>query len=214
MVKKYLPLLWLLISLYGCSTNTSLTPGAALLSGMQQYESEMQSSDNSVGRWPERQRLAGSFKTIVVATLGSSREFNRLVDLDLRKREFSITMRQTSVQADRLQEMKEEIVRMNNEISLLKPVVKAQIATLPVLGEGQPRVEGIATIGMLDLALESFSANETRDVEGRWTQVDQYVVTDLGSFATVRAPDGHTFRCNIYSVADEGSGVRCNPVGR
>lgn len=214
MNKTYIPLFGLLASLYGCSTNTSLTPGATLLSGMQQYQSEMQSSDNSPGRWPERQRLAGSLKTVGVATLGGSREFNRLVDLDLRKREFSITMRETSVKPDRLQEMKEELVRMNDEISALKPVVRAQIATLPVFGEGQPRVEGVATLGMLDLALESFAVSDMRGVEGRWTKVDQYLVTDLGSFSTVRAPDGHTFRCNVYSVPEEGGGVRCDPVGR
>lgn len=211
MIKKYLLLFWLVTGLYGCSTG-NLTPGATLLAGMQQYQGEMQSRGGSPSRWPERQQAAGTLKTVVLATLGGSREFNRLVDLDVRKREFSITMRETSVRPDRLQEMKEEMVKMNEEIVALKPIIRAQIATIPVYGEGQPRVEGVATIGMLDLALESFSASEMKGVEGRWARVDQYVVTDLGSFSTVRAPDGNTFRCNVYSVPEEGGRVQCDPV--
>ena len=211
MIKKYLLLFWLVTGLYGCSTG-NLTPGATLLAGMQQYQGEMQSRGGSPSRWPERQQAAGTLKTVVLATLGGSREFNRLVDLDVRKREFSITMRETSVRPDRLQEMKEEMVKMNEEIVALKPIIRAQIATIPVYGEGQPRVEGVAAIGMLDLALEFFSASEMKGVEGRWARVDQYVVTDLGSFSTVRAPDGQTFRCSVFNVPEEGGWIKCDPV--
>jgi len=213
MIKKYLSLFWLVTSLYGCST-ANLTPGATLLAGMQQYQGEMQSLGSSPSRWPERQQAAGTLKTVVLATLGGSREFYRMVDLDLRKREFAITMRETNLRADRLQEMKDESVKMNEEIVALKPIVRAQIATIPIQGDAQQRVEGAANRGLLTLALDAFSASDARGVEAPSTKVDQYVVTDLGSFSTVRAPDGQTFRCTIFNVPEEGGWIKCDPVGR
>ena len=30
--------------------------------------------------------------------------------------------------------------------------------------------------------------------------------------APVRGPDGHTHRCTIHDVPDEGAGIRCEPV--
>lgn len=197
--------------LCGCST-TNLTPGATLLAGMQEYQGEMESIGSSPTRWPDRQRVAGSLKTAVLASLGGSREFFRMVDLDLRKREFDITMREMSVRPDRLQEMKDEMMRMNEEIAALKPVIRAQIATIPIQGDGQQGIESVATRGMLDLALDVFSANGARGIEAPSAKVDQYVVTDLGSFATVRAPDGQTFRCSVFNVPEEGGWVKCNPV--
>jgi len=213
MIKKYLPLFWLVTSLYGCSAG-NLTPGATLLSGMQQYQGDMQRLASSPGRWPERQQAAGTLKTVVLATLGGSREFYRMVDLDLRKREFSIVMRETSIRPDRLQEMKDEMVKMNEEIVGLKPIVRAQITTIPIQGDTQQRVEGAATRGLLTLVLDAFSASDARSVEAPSTKVDQYVVTDLGSFSTVRAPDGQTFRCTVINVPEEGGWIRCEPVGR
>lgn len=213
MIKKYLPLFWLVTSLYGCSAG-NLTPGATLLSGMQQYQGEMQRLASSPGRWPERQQAAGTLKTVVVAALGGSTEFNRLVDLDLRKREFAIAMHQTSLRADRLQEMKDELVRMNDEVVALKPIVRAQIATIPIQSDAQQRVEGAATRGLLSLALDAFSASDARRIEAPSTKVDQYVVTDLGSFSTVRLPEGQTFRCTVFNVPEEGGWIRCDPVAR
>src|SRR5919197_2358383 len=102
MIKRGFLLLWSVIGLFGCSTGT-ITPGATLLSGLTQYQSEMQSFGSSLQRWPERQRAGGALKTVITATVGSSAEFYRLVDLDVRKREFTITMRDGSVRADRLQ---------------------------------------------------------------------------------------------------------------
>jgi hypothetical protein len=34
----------------------------------------------------------------------------------------------------------------------------------------------------------------------------------LGTFATVRAPEGQTYRCMTYGMAEEGSSMQCDPV--
>lgn len=199
----------LLIGLTGCATGV-YTPGATLLSGMQQYQGEMQRLGNSTSHWPERQQAAGTLKTIITATVGGSAEFYRLVDLDVRKREFTITMRETGLRPDRLQEMKTELVKMNEEVAALKPIVKAQMAGLPVQKDAQQRVEGVATLGLLTLALDAFSSTgSARGLDAPSTKVDQYVVTDLGSFSMVKAPDGLTYRCGIFGVVEDGAGVRC-----
>jgi hypothetical protein len=111
-----------------------------------------------------------------------------------------------------LQEMKDELVKMDEEIAALKPIVRSQVAGMPMQGEAQSRVESAAALGLLDLAVEEFSSERTRGLDAPSAKVDQYVVTDLGSFATVRGPDGQTHRCTIYSIPDEGAGVRCEPV--
>jgi hypothetical protein len=214
MVNRELLLFWIVIGLYGCSTGT-YTPGATLLSGMQLYEGEMQRVGNSPQRWPERQQAGGSLKTVITATVGGSTEFYRLIDLDTRKREFVITMRETSLPNDRFQEMKDELVKMNVEVVALKPIIRAQIAALPVQRDGQQRVESVATLGLLTLALDSFSSTSgARGLEAPSTKIDQYVVTDLGSFATVRSPDGQTHRCSVFGIVDEGAGMKCEPLVR
>ena len=201
----------LFATLWGCSSH-AVSPGATLLSGISQYEVDMQSAGNSFARWPDRQRAGGALKTIITATVGGSREFYRLVDLDIRKREFLITMRDGSVRPDRMQEMKDELVKMDEEIAALKPIVRAQLAAMPARVDSQSRVESAATLGLLDLAVEEFSVGRTRGLDAPSTKIDQYVVTDLGSFATVRGPNGQTHRCTIYSVSEEGAGVSCEPV--
>jgi hypothetical protein len=212
---KIKPLLFfLLIAAAGCSTGT-YTRGATLLSGMQLYEGEMQRLGNSTSRWPERQQASGNLKTVITATVGGSKEFYRLVDLDVRKREFTITMRETSLRPDRLQEMKEELTKMNEEVVALKPIIRGQMAAVPVQSDPQQRVEGVATLGLLTLALDAFSSTSSaRGLDAPSTKVDQYVVTDLGSFSTVRSPDGQTFRCSVFGVPDEGAGVKCEPLVR
>lgn len=206
---KTLALLFLLM-LCGCSTGT-VSPGATLLSGLTEYQGEMQRVASSPERWPERQRAGGVLKLLITATVGGSTEFHRLVDLDVRKREFIITMRE-GVRADRMQEMKDELVKMDEEIAGLKPIVRSQVAVLPLHGDSQQRVENVATLGLLNLAVDRFSSAGARGLEAPSTKVDQYVITDLGSFATVRSPDGQTHRCTIYSIPDEGAGIKCEPV--
>ena len=197
--------------LYGCSSVT-VSPGPTLLSGLKQYDGEMQGSGNSVGRWPERQRAGGTLKTIITGTVGASHEFYRLVDLDVKKREYAVTMRETSLRADRLQEMKDELIKMDEDMAALKPIIKSQMANLQISQEGQP-IEGIAARGLLNLALDAFSSSQG---DNRFntpsTHVNQYVVTDLGTFSTVRSPEGRTYRCSMFGAGDEGAGIKCEPA--
>jgi hypothetical protein len=167
----------------------------------------------AASRWPERQRAGGILKTVITTTVGASPEFYRLVDLDVRKREFTVTIRETTVRPDRLKEMNEELAQMNDEIAALKPVVRTQLAALQYHGDPQRRVEDVAVRGLISLALDGFSSNGGgRGLEAPSTKVGQFVVTDLGSFSVVRAPDGETFRCLMFAVAEQGAGIRCDPV--
>ena len=155
--------------LCGCSTR-AITPGPTLLSGINHYQGEMQRIGNSPGSWPARQQAAGTLKTTVTATVGGSAEFFRLVDLDVRKREFIITLSDGSVRADRTQEMKDELIKMDEEIVVLKPVVRSQMAALPLRGEAQQQVESVATLGLLNLAVDGFSSAGPRGLDAPSTR--------------------------------------------
>jgi hypothetical protein len=214
-----MPLQWVVLlllltagALSGCAT-AQLSPGATLLAGLAEYQGEMQRLGGSTARWPERQRAAVGLKAVITTTVGSSAEFYRLVDLDLRKKEFTVTMRETSVRPDRLKEMNDELAHMNDEIAALKPVIRTQITALSLQSEPERRVEEAATRGLISLALDSFSSNGgMRGMEAPSTKVGQFVVTDMGSFATVRAPDGQTFRCLVFGMAEQGAGIKCDPM--
>ncbi len=199
-----------LIGLSGCATQ-NVTRSGTLLSSLTQYHSEMQSLASS-SRWPERQRSAGSLKTIITGTVGASPEFYRLVDLDLRKREFSAAMRDTNIRPDRLREMQDELASMDEEIAALKPVVKTQL-TAVASHEPSDRIENAAALGLLGMAVDNFSAGAAqRGLESPSTRVGPYIVTDLGSFSTVRTPEGQSHRCTVFSLPEEGGGVRCEAV--
>lgn len=198
--------------LAGCATQAP-SPSATLLAGMVQYQGEMQRLGSSVSRWPERQRAASGLKTIVTATVGGSAEFYRLVDLDIRKREFLVTLRETSVRPDREREMKEELAQMNDEIAALKPVIRTQIAALNFQIDPALQVEEAAARGMISLALENFSSNGgTRGLEAPSTKVGQFVVTDMGSFALVRSPQAQNYRCAVLGLPEEGAAMMCEPL--
>lgn len=210
MTKLILALLLVTSAFLGCATQ-NVSRSGTLLSGLKQYHGDMQSM-GSVSRWPERQHAAGSLKTVITAAIGASPEFYRLVDLDLRKREFTVTLRDTNVTAQRQREMQEELLAMDEEIAALKPVVKTQLTSV-VSHEPGDRIENAATLGLLGLAVDSFSTGAApRGVEAPSTRVGQYLVTDLGSFSTVRTPEGQSFRCNVFNVPEEGGGMKCEPV--
>ena len=212
MINRPLLCLWVAIGFSGCSTAT-LTPGATLLSGLSQYQGEMQRLGGSAARWPDRQRAGGTLKTIIISTVGASPEFFRLVDLDIKKKEFTITMRESSLRPDRIQDMKDELGRMNDEIAALKPVVRTQLAALRLPTDPDRRIEEAATRGLISLALDNFSSNGgDRGLGAPSAKVGPYVVTDLGGFATVRSPDGQTFRCLLFGVPEEGAGMTCEPI--
>jgi hypothetical protein len=210
-MKTKLLLMLCLGSLWGCATTTT-SREATLLSGLQHYNSEIQSSGAQGNRWPNRQQAAGEFKTVITGTVGASPEFYRLVDLDLRKTEFIVTMRESALKPDRLKEMKDELVQMDDEIAALKPVIKTQLTAISQHDRPQ-QVEDVAALGLLGIALDNFSARGAgRGGEAPTTRVGQYTVTDLGSFSTVRAADGKMFRCNVLSVPEEGASMRCAPA--
>jgi len=210
MLKKNL-LLLLLVSVSSSCSTPNVSRSGTLLSGLTQYQGDMQTI-NSYSRWPERQRAAGSLKTIITVTVGPSPEFLRLVDLDLRKREFAAAMRDTNLRPERLREMQDEMIFMDDEIAALKPVVKTQVKS--VLGhEHVEPVENAATLGLLSMAIDKFAApGEPRGPEAPSTRVGEYLVTDLGTFSTVRTPQGQAYRCDVFSVPEEGGGIRCESV--
>lgn len=197
-------------TLWGCAT-AQMSPGPTLLSGLHRYEGELQSIGTSGSRWPERQRAGGALKTVVRGTVGGSREFYRLIDLDMRRREYLIALRETSLRADRLQEMKDELAKMSEETNRLKPIVRAQMAALPA-PQDAPWVERIAAQGLLSLALDSFANDSARESETPSTKMDGYVVTDMGTFSTVRSPEGQSYHCSLYGAGEDGSAIRCEPA--
>jgi hypothetical protein len=139
--------------------------------------------------------------------LGRSQEFNRLVDLDLRKREFMITLSGSSLPADRVKEMKGEIGKMNEEADAFKAMVKRQIAAIPVAV--QEPVKGIE-----EIAIDGFSsASNPTGAIAPITKVGSYIVTDMGGSATVQTSQGQIYRCSTFLVQDEGAGIKCEPPG-
>lgn len=208
---RLLPLLLGILTVSGCATTTTVSRGATLLAGMHQYQGDMHQAGNSVSRWPERQRIAGNLKTVVTVTVGGSPEFYRLIDLDLRKREFLATLFQTSVRPERAKEMNEELSDINDEIAALKPVIRTQLSALPLELDPQRRVEDAAARALISFALDDFSSNGNVR-SSKSTKVGQFTVTDLGNFAIVRAADGQSFRCSLFGAVEDGAGMRCEEI--
>jgi hypothetical protein len=198
----------------GCAP-AAVSPGITFLAGLNNYQDEMNRLGVRPERWPDRQRLAELIKTTYVATLGGSKEFNRLVDLDLRRREFLITLREESVRAERAKEMKEELAQINEQMEGLKKIVKGQIARVETSAPGQGQgIENVATIGLLNLAMDSFAAPGSPNAASPESiRVGSYVVTDEGYFSTVKTPEGQTFHCTTTVVPDAGASITCEPVG-
>jgi hypothetical protein len=203
-----------LVLLCGCATG-SVSPGMTLLAGINHYQEEMEVFGLRSERWPERQRMGDFLKLTFAAALGRSAEFNRLVELDQRKREFMIAVRDSPMPAERVKEMQGEFSKMNEEMGGLKAAVKRQIAAIPVTGEEpKRRAEAIATIGLLTLAIDGFSsASNPTGAIAPITKVGSYIVTDMGGSATVQTPQGQIYRCSTFLVQDEGAGIKCEPPG-
>jgi len=210
MMKINISLLLIVLGVWGCST-ANVSRGGTLLYALNQYHNDMQRIGNGTSNWPARQQVAGEFKTVITGMIGASPEFYRLVDLDLRKREFTIALRQTNVRPERVKEMTDELAQMDDEIAALRPVIKTQLSVLR-LHEQPDRIDAIATSGLLGIALDEFSATApSRRTESPSTKVGQYSVSDFGGFASVRAASGQTFRCNTFGNLDDGAGVKCEP---
>jgi len=203
-----------LVLLYGCAT-APVSPGMTLAAGINHYRDEMEVFGARSERWPERQRMAEFLMNTFAVTLGRSPEFNRLVDLDVKKRELMIALITLS-SPERAKEIKAELAAMNEASDALKAAVKRQIATIPVAAqEPNRRIEGIATIGLLTLAIDGFfSTSNPTGALAATTKVGPYVVTDMRDAASVQTPEGTIFRCTTFVAQDEGAGINCAPVKR
>src|SRR6266850_99426 len=207
----YLSLLFLL----GC-TAQNVSPGATFLVGLNGYQDEMESLESRTDRWADRQRAGNSLKQTYLVAFGGSREFNRMVDLDVRRREFLITLRTSSVNSERVKEMKEELVGINKDVDSLKEIVKSQAANAELRSQQQPQqLEIVAVIGLVNIAIDSFaSMTVPSGPNPPSTKVGPYVVSDFGSlFSTVTTPEGQIFRCATLVFSEEEAGIKCEPPG-
>ena len=211
---KMIPTFLLFFVIFFACALPATNRGMTFLAGLNLYQAGMERLEVAPDRWPDRQRLAESLKTTSVVTIGGSKEFNRLVDLDLRRREFMITLRDPTLRAERAQEMKEELVKINGEIDALIGVIKGQVAVAELRSlEGPQKIESVATLGLLNLAMDAFSlARPAGGSSAPSTKVGPYVVADQGNFSTVRTPEGHAFRC-LTSIQEEGASIKCEPLG-
>src|SRR3972149_3949906 len=100
MSKTYKKLVAILALICGCAMG-AVSPGMTLLAGINHYQEEMEMFGMRSERWPERQRMGDLLKNTFAVALGRSQEFNRLVDLDLRRREFTIALSGSSLPAGR-----------------------------------------------------------------------------------------------------------------
>ena len=201
--------------LLGCSmANTN--PGATFVVGLNSYQGEMEKLEDRPERWFDRQRAGDSLKKTYLVTFGVSREFNRMVDLDVRRREFLITLRTSSVNSERVKEMKEELLSINKDVDSLKEIVKSQAANAELRSQQQPQqLEIVAVIGLVNIAIDSFAAMTVPSGPNPpSTKVGPYVVSDFGGlFATVTTPEGRVFRCATLVVSEEEAGIKCERSG-
>jgi len=201
--------------LFGCSTaNTS--PGATFFVGLNGYQDEMEKLEGRPERWSDRQRAGESLKKTYLVSFGGSREFNRMVDLDVRRREFLITLRHSSVKPDRVKEMKDELAVMNNDVDALKEIVKGQAANAELRAQQQPQqLETVATIGLINMAIDSFASMIIPvGPNPPSTKVGRYIVSDFGGLlSTVTTPEGQTLRCTTLVFPEAGASIKCEPPG-
>ena len=210
-MKLILTLLLLPIALSACATGT-VSPGATLWAGLNNYHEEMRTLEATPDRWPDRQRLAESIKTTYLATLGGSREFNRMVELDLRRRELLIA-RRGGLKPERAKEIQDELAKMNEQIDGLTGVVKGQLMNSQLRAQDPSQtVETIATLGLLNLAIDAFSTT-SRASPAPATKVGPYTVIDQGLTSVVTTPEGKTFLCAASLVPEEGATIHCQPAG-
>lgn len=215
MLKLKLALFPSLLVLFGCST-ANTNPGATFLVGLNGYQEEMERLEDRPERWFDRQRAGDVLKKTYPVTFGSSREFNRMVDLDVRRREFLITLRATPVNPNRAKEMKDELAVMNKDMDILKEIVKGQAASIGLRAPQQPQqVETFAIIGLVNMAIDSFaSMTIPAGPNPSSTKVGRYTVSDFGGLlSTVTTPEGQTLRCKTLVYPEEGASIKCEPPG-
>ena len=203
--------LFLLLILGACSSK-SVSPGMTLVAGLNGYHDEMERLEAQEARWPERQKVGNTIRTTFLMTMGGSKEFNRLVELDVKRREYLIVLRANSLRPDRVAEVKQELVGINSDIDALTTIVKGQVAarsTSQPQAEPQQMVESVATVGLLSMAIDTFSPNGAADVAVPSINVGGYTVIDQKNFTLVKTPQGQTFQCTTVLVQEEGAGINC-----
>jgi hypothetical protein len=201
--------------LFGCST-AKTSPGATFFVGLNGYQDEMEKLEGRPERWSDRQRAGDSLKKTYLVSFGGSREFNRMVDLDVRRREFLITLRHSSVKPDRVKEMKDELTVMNNDVDALKEIVKGQAANAELRAQQQPQqLETVATLGLINMAIDSFASMIIpAGPNPPSTKVGRYIVSDFGGLlSTVTTPEGQTLRCTTLVFPEAGASIKCEPPG-
>jgi len=204
-----------LIVLSACSSSKTVSPGMTLLTGLNGYHDEMEELEGQEARWPERQRIGNTIRTTYLTTMGGSKEFNRLVELDLKRREYRIALRANSLRPGRAAEVKQELVGIDAEIAALGTLVKKQVAARSMPEpEPQPQqvIEGVATIGLLTMAIDEFSPSLPRYAAVPSVQVGGYTVIDQRKFTIVKTPEGQTFHCTTVLVQEEGAGINCGAL--
>jgi hypothetical protein len=198
-----------LMMISACSSKT-VSPGMTLLTGLNGYHHEMERLEGQAARWPERQRVGNTIKTTYQMTMGGSKEFNRLVELDVKRREYLIALKANSLRPDRAVEVKQELVAMNAEIDSLSALVKEEV-TRQAMSESAPQrvIEGVATTGLLSMAIDGFSPSLAPDVSVPTAKVGGYTVIDQKRIAIVKTPEGQLFQCTTVLVQEEGAGIDC-----
>jgi hypothetical protein len=210
---KRIPYLFF-VFLFGCSSPI-VSPGMTFIQRLDQYREGVSLLEDKPDRWPYRQGLAERLKTQYALTFGRSVEFNRIADLEYRRREFEITLREPSLKPERAREIREELIQTDKTMEELKDAVREQIAKAEweAAREKPQQIEAIAAIGLVTLAIDKFTSPDT---PGQTfypsTKVGEYTVADHGSFSTVRTPDGKIYNCTPV-LFDEGANIKCSPPG-
>ncbi len=175
----------------------------------------MERLEGQAARWPERQRIGNTIRTTFLMTMGGSKEFNRLVELDVKRREYRIALRANSLRPDRAAQVKQELVGIDADIDALATIVKGQVAarsTSQPQAEPQQIIESVATVGLLTMAIDTFSPNGTADAAVPSINVGGYTVIDQKNVTLVKTPQGQTFQCTTVLVQEEGAGINCGAL--
>ena len=209
-MKSYNAHYWLFLIILGACSTKSPSPGMTLLTGLTGYHEEMERLEGQAARWPDRQRLGNTIKTTYLTTMGGSKEFNRLVELDVKRREYLIALRTNSLRPDRAAEVKQELIKIDEEVEALLALIKGQI-TRHTMSEPEPQklIEGVATVGLLSMAIDNFSQSLPQNVSVPTAMVGGYTVIDQKNIAIVKTPEGQTFRCTTILVQEEGAAIDC-----
>jgi len=212
MKKETVCLLWFLLS--SCGPPPSISPGMTFLQSLTKYRAGVEQLEDKPERWPERQALGDWLKSQYRFFIGASREFDRLLDLDFKRRELVIALNDPSLRPDRATEIKQELAKMDQDVADLIGPVKTQITNAELRAQQQPqKVEPFAAIGLMTLALEAFSF-PSRPPSSSVTLSGGYVVNDHALFSTLRTPEGETYRCSTLSMGEAAAIIKCDPMGK